>query len=686
MLKWCLLAGMGLSAVILAQSTVQWVTIMRGFADPERSPDSPGYFYIPTPNTYWSGQLFEAYRELSGDTLSRFVRLRQWTDSFVRHHHYEYQHYFMDIPVVGGIVREHFSDEGLYLLHGKIGWFDGVDTIDWRKLLDPQTAVYMFLRTHFSFPDDTAYYFAWEDSLWEAYLKSELEDSTATWFPQARLVWITPDLGNVHGPYLKKLRLAYAIHVFCLEPLLNRTYYVDAFRPWEILFVTDHIHCFSCPSGYGTATVLLYGNRCIDTRKKGNRYILWADDNGHNIHTKKYFPLAQLTWAIAGNYKDKDNQWGTSHQRATSTHWYAQVTWDFLASRLGISLPYYVRISVPKPWNGDIRNIEDYTSGFLMMIVGDRSTGALDLIAHEIAHYALHYTSSIEARGESGALKEGMADIIAYSVERWIEGSGADWLIGEDAIPGMNPLNLRNMENPAWGGYNFADTNDCESIVGGQPDTYYGYNWYPPTGPCDYGGIHVNSGVLNFWFYLLNEGGTGVNDHGHNYNIAPIGHLEALYIATYAWTHFIDASPGFYDFAEATIAAEKVLYNYCWIERELREAWNAVGVYVDPNPLPDCIPTGLFSATLKTSRYTHIIWNWRTRQLVIYPVEPSWFIRHVQLFTIEGKILAQTICRDYPCVLPVHSVPQNLLLLIIRYDQPDLPAETFRLSLIPSSQ
>jgi len=34
-----------------------------------------------------------------------------------------------------------------------------------------------------------------------------------------------------------------------------------------------------------------------------------------------------------------------------------------------------------------------------------------------------------------------------------------------------------------------------------QPDTYKGSYWYG--GNQDYGGVHENSGVLNFWFYLL---------------------------------------------------------------------------------------------------------------------------------------------------------------------------------------
>ncbi|NIW45715.1 MAG: hypothetical protein GWN30_13480, partial [Gammaproteobacteria bacterium] len=47
----------------------------------------------------------------------------------------------------------------------------------------------------------------------------------------------------------------------------------------------------------------------------------------------------------------------------------------------------------------------------------------------------------------------------------------------------------------------------------------------------DNGGVHTNSGVQNYWFYLLSEGGSGVNDNGDAYFVTGIGIEEAAQIA-----------------------------------------------------------------------------------------------------------------------------------------------------------
>ncbi|NPA35008.1 MAG: hypothetical protein GXO48_08790 [Chlorobi bacterium] len=53
---------------------------MWSFSDKERT-DTSGYFFIPTPNDYTSAQLLNEYLAISGDTLSSFVRTRQWRNS-----------------------------------------------------------------------------------------------------------------------------------------------------------------------------------------------------------------------------------------------------------------------------------------------------------------------------------------------------------------------------------------------------------------------------------------------------------------------------------------------------------------------------------------------------------------------------------------------------------------------------
>ena len=72
----------------------------------------------------------------------------------------------------------------------------------------------IFLRSYFNYPGDTTYYFAWDDTLWEQQIKLDMEDTSATWYPVARLVWVAPPEGYTDGAYIKDLKLAYEIRGF----------------------------------------------------------------------------------------------------------------------------------------------------------------------------------------------------------------------------------------------------------------------------------------------------------------------------------------------------------------------------------------------------------------------------------------------------------------------------------------
>ena len=69
----------------------------------------------------------------------------------------------------------------------------------------------------------------------------------------------------------------------------------------------------------------------------------------------------------------------------------------------------------------------------------------------------------------------------------------------------------------------------------GQPNTYKGSYWVnsvtTPTDANDYGGVHTNSGVLNYWFYLLSQGGSGTNDISNAYTVTGVGIDHAAKIA-----------------------------------------------------------------------------------------------------------------------------------------------------------
>ena len=108
-------------------------------------------------------------------------------------------------------------------------------------------------------------------------------------------------------------------------------------------------------------------------------------------------------------------------------------------------------------------------------------------------HMVLHkIQAALVYKMNRGAMNESMSDIMGKSVQFCTKPTDIDWRLSND----MNWF-IRDMSNP----------NAYQ-----QPDTYNGTYW--ATGTGDNGGVHTNSGVGNFMFYLLVTGGSGTNDIG----------------------------------------------------------------------------------------------------------------------------------------------------------------------------
>jgi len=136
---------------------------------------------------------------------------------------------------------------------------------------------------------------------------------------------------------------------------------------------------------------------------------------------------------------------------------------------------------------------------------------------------------------------------------------------------------LRNVANP----------ND-PTLRKKYPDTYLGDNYY--IGERDDGGVHTNSSIQNYWFYLLSEGGSGVNDNGYAYNIDGIGIDAAAEIAYQNLTNYLTPTSQFKDARDGAIQAAKAIFGDDSKEAEQTElAWCAVGVgECNGGPPPTC--------------------------------------------------------------------------------------------------
>lgn len=227
--------------------------------------------------------------------------------------------------------------------------------------------------------------------------------------------------------------------------------------------------------------------------------------------------------------------------------------------------------------------------GALTPVLGapDKPHVGLDVVGHEFTHMVVAHNGhgGLPYYGETGALNESFADIFGTCIEFWSSPGTANWEFGELDFPSsISPYHFRSLENPNDGFYSAVYTQfDLR-----QPDTYNGLHWGDPAENHDNGNVHKNSGVQNFWFYLLaNQSSgnmTGTNDVGYNYNVTCIGIDHASKIAYRNLTTYLTPSATYYDAALGSINSAIDLYGAQSQEKSsVIQAWYAVGVVSNPN-------------------------------------------------------------------------------------------------------
>ncbi|NJO87702.1 MAG: PKD domain-containing protein [Chloroflexia bacterium] len=188
-----------------------------------------------------------------------------------------------------------------------------------------------------------------------------------------------------------------------------------------------------------------------------------------------------------------------------------------------------------------------------------------DIIGHEITHGVTEHSADLVYAYESGALNESFSDIFGTCIDFYLNPETANWILAEQISSTNAPL--RSLENP-------------NSL--GDPDTYQGNYWV--TGSSDNGGVHTNSSVMNYWFYLLTNGGSGVNDNNDTYSVTGIGINKAAQIAYRNLTVYLTANSQFADARFYSIQSAIDLYGECSQEViSVTNAWHAVGVGADYN-------------------------------------------------------------------------------------------------------
>ena len=361
--------------------------------------------------------------------------------------------------------------------------------------------------------------------------------------------------------YVKEMTpyLAYKYVISSIAPELNQCVYVDANRG-TILDKETTICNVSA-----TVSTLYSGIQTIETQYYQNYYRLRDYTRGYGIETFQYntffmpndFISTNNTWTNLSNF-DRD---------ALDVHWGVEKTYDYYLNKFGRNsydnqgskiVSYVNKNDTNAYWNmsesymvyGQMLNHLPYVS--------------LDVTAHEITHGVTQHTSNLKYEKESGAINEGLSDVFGVCVENEYKlNSGNNiWKIGEDFKNG----GLRDLSNPT-----------CKY--------YHGTGWAnTDVTPCAYNdmaGVHTNSGVFGYWFYLLVNGDSGTNEGGYTYTVSPISIDTAIQICYLANAVFLSSDSKYIDARYCTLYAAQALGLDSNVINNINNAWDAVGVYIN---------------------------------------------------------------------------------------------------------
>lgn len=494
---------------------------------------------------------FERYKPFFGLTNDYdFLQVQELTDQ-LGETHYRFNEFYKGVEVLNAQLILHEKNGVIHYANGKT--VHQIE-IDISPLITKQVALQSALN------NIGAEIYKWEIPSNETFLKNEQKDPDATFYPKDELVLTSgsQELGK------NNLKLAYRFDIYAEKPLGRNYVYVSAITG-EVVNKVNRIHDADVP---GTGTSLYNGTVNIIVDSFAGEYRLREYGTGGGIHT---FDMQNGTnYNTAVDYIDPDiNFTDQNDQAGVSVHWATEGTYD-----------YYLAIHNRNSYNNTGANLFSYVSfdvnynnafwdGTRMTYGGGDGFWysplvSIDVVGHELTHGVTEYSANLVYSNEPGALNESFSDIFGTAVEFYLEGSGtADWLMGED-ITLQSPFVTRSLENPniAW----------C-------PDTYQGTYWINPGGP-DLGGVHTNSSVQNFWFYLLSVGGTGVNDNGDPYSVTGIGIDDASKIAYRNLTVYLTPTSNFHNARAGSINAAEDLFGLGSQQYlSVIEAWNAVGVY-----------------------------------------------------------------------------------------------------------
>jgi Zn-dependent metalloprotease/chitodextrinase len=346
--------------------------------------------------------------------------------------------------------------------------------------------------------------------------------------------------------------LAWKTDAFSLEPLERYFYFIDA-HSGKIAGKTSHLCAFDVQ---GSANTAYYGTKVITTDSiSAGTYRLF--ESGRNIHTHAPNSVELL---------DTDNNWTNTanfDNFAYDAHWGIEMTHDFYLNTFGLN---------GQDGNGMLADVQVHdglyvnafwTGSYVAFGDGDAAQyyplTSLDIVGHEYTHAVTEFSAGLIYSGESGALNESFSDIFGNTMRFLYAPANATWLVGDEiVIPNMGGTPFRNMSNPNQ----FA----CA-------DTYGGL--FFNNGDI----VHYDSGIQNYWYYLLCMGGSGTNDIGNPFSVSGIGINDAIAITYRNLAVYLTPSSTFADARTYAEQSAEDLFGTCSNQLiQTANAWYAVGI------------------------------------------------------------------------------------------------------------
>ncbi|WP_129020092.1 M4 family metallopeptidase [Edaphocola flava] len=433
--------------------------------------------------------------------------------------------------------------------------------------------------------------YSWQDAEYEISHKEWKNDTDATSYPKGELLIAKLNLNQDYSN--KEFVLAWKFNIISLSPAMSKAVYVDA-HTGEIIKDLDLQSHGSGNLSYG------YGsNVYLDTRYRGglySHYVARSDDaNAPKIWTKKHhstgaFGGYNCTWPynIMGcttNAFDQDDYW--EDEVVATPHWLGTKAWNFWKVKFNResydNAGAEVRIlnNMPQKQSSYDPNDDVLRFGRLDGANGGPHQATRDIFGHEFGHAVIRYTlanGNFNGANEPGALCESFSDIFGYELERYINGGHLNWSLGEDTQI------RRWMNNPSQSVV-YGAAEGCSDHNQSQPAFYKGPRWY--FGSCDRGGVHINNGVQNYWYYLLSQGSVNAPEGTfNNISVGGIGSDKALNITFYSLDNILSSNSNFNDAKNGAILAAAILYGSCSNEViQTTNAWAAVGLGTARLPL-----------------------------------------------------------------------------------------------------